>query len=157
MMALTEELGLVGRNGIEQCCLILHQAPFVEQPLAIFVHRCEPERTQVPPDTTFKKRFFRWGHLDARASMNKLRQPDEVPSSQRPGFARLRTRHDAPGMLSIWSEENSFSGSTMITNCSRSRPIALMYSDSHRSPMSGTVCKASVSNSAPSNTRSTCR
>ena len=57
--------------------------------------------------------------------MNKLRQPDEVPSSQKPGFSRLPTRHDAPGMLSIWREENNFSGSTMMTNCSRSRPIAL--------------------------------
>src|ERR1700688_4849454 len=117
MIGLAEELGLVGRDGIEQGRLILTQAAFFEQPFAIFAHGCEPEHTQVPPDTTFKKRFFRRGHPDARASMNKLRQPHEVPLSEWPGFSRLRTGHDAPGMLSIWCEVNNFSGSTMMTNC----------------------------------------
>src|SRR5450631_1551441 len=102
MMAFTEKLGFVGRNGIQQGSLILHQAAFVEQPFAIFAHGREPEPSHVPPETAFKKGFFRGRHPDARAPMNKLRQPDEVPSPQGPGCSRLRTRHDAPGMLSIW-------------------------------------------------------
>jgi hypothetical protein len=46
MVGFTEEIRLVGGDGIDQCCLLLKQSTFIEHIVAIFVEGLVAPQTQ---------------------------------------------------------------------------------------------------------------